>query len=321
MGNCSQARRTSRIRAARPRLSLMKRSPFHPPGTTALATVCVSLRWALALALVCGPSAISAQQDSLSGSSHLTPQQFEIETQRRRLLSSETEDRRDAVMRLGAMRRPEGSRVAAIALKDRSQIVRATAARAVLSLPKDEGATLLLPLLRDREAFVRQEAAYALGENRSRTAVAALSAILEREKDDGVRGAAAVALGQIGDEHAVMALAPLLSRRVPASGLISRVRRSKKDENEFVRRAATRSLGQIGNRAAVPALAAVLLDETAPDDVRREAMTSLAIIGDVSAVPALRRVLSSRDPYLARSAWEALLKIAPEERVQPTRMN
>lgn len=312
MGSRPPTRRTPRVRIASPRLSLMRALQLQP-AATALARSVTGLQHVLAviLLLACVPLIVSAQQGNSSASSQLTPLQLEIEQQRRRLNSSETEERRDAVMRLGWMKRAESSRVAAIALGDSSAIVRATAARAVLSLSPDEAAALLLPLLQDRDEFVRQETAYALGETRSRTATPALIALLEKEKQDGVRGAAVVTLGQIGDEAAVITLAELLGRRVAASGILNRVRRSKRDENEFVRRAAARSLGQIRSRAAVPALIAVVTDERAPDDVRREAANSLGLIGDPAAIPALRALLTARDPYLSRIASEAILKIAP----------
>ncbi len=260
------------------------------------------------LLLACAPSTLRAQ-DRATDPAGLTPLQIEIQKQRRRLDSSETEERRDAVMRLGALKHPESSRTAAGALTDSTAIVRATAARSVLALPAEDAAALLLSRLQDKDAFVRQETAYALGETRSRQAVPALVELLAKEKEDGVRGAAAVALGQIGDEAAVITLAELLGRRVPAGGIIARVRRSKRDENEFVRRAAAHSLGQIRSRAAVPALVAVLEDARAPDDVRREAAVSLGLIGDASAAQALRAVLDSRDPYLSRAAYEALNKL------------
>jgi HEAT repeat protein len=279
----------------------------------------IRLQCALAVVIIfaCVPVIIQAQQDNPNTASQLTPQQLEIEKQQRRLTFSETEERRDAVMRLGWMKRPESSRVAAIALRDSAAIVRATAARAVLSLSSNEAASVLLPLLQDRDEFVRQETAYALGETKSATAVSALVMILEKDKKDSVRGAAAVALGQIGNDAAVIPLAELLGRRVPASGILNRVRRSKRDENEFVRRAAAHSLGQIRSRAAVPALSAVVTDERAPDDVRREAANSLGLIGDPSAVPALRAVLTARDPYLSIIASEALRKIASSEASRP----
>ena len=49
------------------------------------------------------------------------------------------------------------------ALSDNEPIVRATAASSVTFLPKPEAAAALLPLLGDKDEFVRREAAYALG--------------------------------------------------------------------------------------------------------------------------------------------------------------
>lgn len=260
-----------------------------------------------------------AQQASRpqSGALPLNPTQAEIELERRRLSSSDVEERRDAVMRLGRMARADASRAALAALQDGEPIVRATAARAVLSLQADEAARALIPLLQDKEEFVRQEAAYALGQTGSRVAVSALVAALERDRRESVRGAAAVALGLIGDESAVIPLAGRLSARRRSSGLFSRITRGQTAENEFVRRAAARSLGQIGSRAAVPALIDTLQDARAEDDVKREAARSLGLIGDAAAVPALRSALAARDPYLSRIAYEALLKIAPAEASRP----
>lgn len=247
----------------------------------------------------------------------LTPLQSEIEKQKSRLSSADTQERRDALMRLGAMARPESSRVASVALGDSSAIVRATAARAVLSLRREEAAALILPLLRDHDEFVRREAAYALGMTRSNSAVPALSASLETDKEASVRGAAAVALGQIGDTSAVPSLVAALARRLPASGFFNRIRRKRIEEDEFVRRSVAVSLGQLGNREAVPVLIAALSDERAPGDIRREAARALGLLGDVAATPALRAVLGSSDPYLARIAFEALLKLDPANASRP----
>jgi HEAT repeat protein len=247
----------------------------------------------------------------------LTPLQREIQKQKARLSSAYVEERRDALMRLGSMARPESSRAAAAALGDPSAIVRATAARAVLSLDSGEAARLVLPLLGDRDEFVRREAAYALGLSRSRDCVSALAAAVESDKKPSVRGAAAVALGQIADSAAVPALTGALSRRLPANGFLNRVRQRKVEEDEFVRRAAAVALGQLKSRDAVPALVEALSDERAPADVRREAARSLGLIGDPSAAAALRAVLTDRDPYLARAAYESLLKIDPQSAKRP----
>lgn len=229
----------------------------------------------------------------------LTPLQFEIEQQRRRLESAELEERRDAVMRLGALRRPEASQVAVAALRDPSALVRATAAAAVLSLPADQSAAVLLPLLGDRDEFVRREAAYALGKTGSRAAVPSLVEVLNRDRQDGVRGAAAVALGELGDGVAV----------VPLTEILVPTQRSRRTRNPFVLLAAARSLGQLENSAGVPVLLATLNNEYVDIEVRREAAIALGRIGDASAVSSLQRFVAATDPYLAEAAREAVKKI------------
>lgn len=241
-------------------------------------------------------------------SEHLTPLQLEIEKQRARLSSAEAEERREALTRLGSIHHPAASRVALSALSDPSPMVRATAATSVIFLPAEERVASLLPLLDDKDEFVRQQVAYALGETRSRAAV---SALIERlvDKKDSVRGAAALALGQIGDDAAVTPLAVVLN---PQLGLTPKKRnqKSKRERNPFVLRAAAHSLGEIGNHAAVPALLVMLQDENAEDDVRREAAFALGELGDTSAIPALHDALTARDPYLSQTAHEAIRRIS-----------
>ncbi|MCM3904510.1 MAG: HEAT repeat domain-containing protein, partial [Pyrinomonadaceae bacterium] len=197
-------------------------------------------------------------------------------------------------------------------LDDVAAIVRATASDAVQWLPSEEGAAVLLPLLGDKDEFVRQEAAYALGRTKSRSAVTPLIERLAMDKKDGVRGAAAVALGKIGDEAAVVSLAQIVSPGTSLSGA-----KARKEKNAFVLRAATVALGQIGSRAGLPALMAVLEDERTTDDVRREAACSLGLIGDPAAEPALRKVLMARDVYLSFAAQEALRRISRRQQVNP----
>jgi len=254
----------------------------------------------VALLFVCGAAGHARAQGD-----RMTPMQREIERQRQRLGSSEIEERREALMRLGNLKRPDASRVAASALNDSAPLVRVTAAHAILSLPAPEAVTLLLPLLQDKLEFVRREAAYALGETHNHSAVEPLANLLLNDKEAGVRGAAAVALGQIGDETAVVALAQVLGAPAPAQ----KKKKSKPQENEFVLRAAARSLGQIRSRAAVTTLIAALGNEAYANDVRREAATSLGLIGDSAAVPALRAAFASNDPYLAEAARDALRRL------------
>jgi HEAT repeat protein len=254
--------------------------------------------------LVCLPQAISATQNSSQTPSQ-TPSQTAIETQRQRLSSSDAEERRDAVMKLGSMRRAEASRVALTALSDASAIVRAVAAKAVLSMGSDESVAALLPLLADKDEFVRREVAYALGLTKSRKATAALSQLLVADKEDGVRAAAAVALGEIGDESAVVTLAGIVAPELGGQ------KSKQREKNVFVTRAAAHALGQTRSRAGVPALVAALGNEKLEEDIRRTAAQALGLIGDPSAVPALRVAANSEDPYLAQAAVNSLKKLAP----------
>jgi|ERR1700752_71287 len=248
------------------------------------------------------PPAISAQDNRAA-----TPIQAEIEKQKQRLSSSDVEERRDAVMKLGEMRRPEASRVALSALSDVAPIVRALATKAVLSLDASESVPVLLPLLNDKDEFVRREAAFALGLTHSRNATQPLTQVLLNDKEDGIRSAAAVALGEIGDEGAVVALSAVIAPELSAPG-----KKAKKvEKNSFVLRAAAKSLGQIGSRAGTQALISALSNEKYPDDVHREAALSLGLLGDPAAVPALKTAAASSDPFLARTAIESLRKLTP----------
>src|SRR2546426_5555464 len=122
-----------------------------------------------------------------SASTSLTPVQLEIEKQRTRLSSAEVEERRDALTRLRSMHKPEASRAALPGLRDAEAIVRASAAEAILSLPPDESAANLIPLLNDKDEFVRREIVYALGKTHNRTAVSPLIEPLLNDKIDSVR--------------------------------------------------------------------------------------------------------------------------------------
>jgi HEAT repeat protein len=246
----------------------------------------------------CIPSSYAAAQSPET----LTPEQREIQKQLERLGSSSEEDRRDAVMLLGAMHSPEASRAAGRALSDGSPKVRAVAAKAVLSLPTAESVSLILPLLQDRDEFARREAVYALGLARSRNGTAAVVDRLLNDKEDGVRAAAAVALGDIADETTVVTLSTVLTGQTKRKG--------KSERNEFVLRASATALGRIRSPAGVPALVAALRNEKLSDDVRREAAAALGMIGDPTAIDALNQAVNSPDPYLSRIAFESRKKLS-----------
>lgn len=281
-------------------------TPFSKHFGRAAVWVTLAL---VSVAFFPNPSAAKDAHSFASQSSQgsLTPVQLEIEKQTSRLSSLEAEERRDAVTRLGSMHHPAASRAAVSALQDSLPIVRATAAAAISSLQPSERAGLLIPMLADKDEFVRREVAFALGKTRDQSAVQPLIERLAIDKKDSVRGAAAVALGEIRDPAATLSLAETLS---PGFGMATRPKKKSKTEKDlFLLRAAARSLGQIGSSVGLPALVAALQDEKMPDDVRREAAFALGLIGDASAVPALRSVEVARDPYLAEAARAAIYRI------------
>lgn len=257
------------------------------------------VRVLLGITVFCaGPAILFAQSTN-----RLTPIQQRIETQRQRLASSNPEDRRDALMKLGAMKHPEASRAALSALSDADPMVRVTAAHAIEALPPADASAALIPLLGDKQELVRREAAHALGATRSHAAVQPLIELLSTDKEASVRGAAAVALGQIQDEAAVVPLANVLS------GTGARKKKSKTREDEFVMREAARSLGRLHSRAGVAVLIETLNNDANPIDVRRTAAEALGAIGDATAAPALKTASESSDPYLSEMARASLRRL------------
>ncbi len=264
------------------------------------------------IAIVAASFALLAVQPSLAiglvqepAKRSLTPLQLEIEKQQARLSSGDTEDRREALVRLRSLQHPDASRAALTALNDPAAIVRTTAAAAVLSLPLTEVSRSLIPLLSDKDEFVRQQVAYALGRKGNTTAIPALIELLA-DKRDSVRGAAAVALGQIGDAQALPGLLAVLNPPVTSA----KKKKAKPEPNFFVLRAVAHSLGQIGRREASPTLIGLLQDEKAETDLRREAAIALGEIGDEAALPVLRSVLTANDPHLSQSAFHAIKRIS-----------
>ena len=155
---------------------------------------------------------------------------------------------------------------------------------------------LLVELLKDNDAGVRQSAAWALGQVgcEAKTTVPLLTGLL---KDRHVRLAAAHVLGSMGPEArtAIPALTELLN-----------------EKNEAVQEVAARTLGYIGPeaRTAVPALCEVLKGKS--ESARRAAAKTLGEIGQRAdlVVPALSNVL--QDKQVRDAALDALGGFGPE---------
>jgi HEAT repeat protein len=222
------------------------------------------------------------------------------------LTSGNVEAKRTVLLQIRELRTDAASRVAAGALTDTNEMVRATAASAVNGLAPAEASLALMPLLNDRSPFVRTEAAYGLGRSGDASAVTALIKTLQNDNAKEARAAAAIALGQIGDLAAVNALADVF-------------RKGPSEDNEFIRRSAARTIGQIAERhhpsdmaayrTAVPALIKALGNSKETDDTRREAATSLGQIGDPAALNVLRSQLNSPDYYLVANSRLAIERI------------
>ena len=247
----------------------------------------------------------------------------------------DTEQKRSALFTIRNLQTEQTSRIAIPALKDDSEIVRATAAYSVIFLPSDEAASVLLHNLNDKSALVRRETAYALGEVGNISAVNPLLTILQKDKILEVRTASVIALGKIGDVSAIDELNKIL-------------RRKPEKKEEFLRRAAARSIGNIAEHlryldatiytpedkisinpikvekedlktfgekypvflSVVPTLIQNLQNTREFDDVKRESAFALGSIGDVSANPILKTNLNSEDYYLAEISAQALIKIS-----------
>jgi HEAT repeat protein len=206
------------------------------------------------------------------------------------LSSADQEKRRAAVMELIHIDGSAATSALLSALSDSSPRVRAAAA-AGLARRRDAPAVpaLAVCLAKDKDAFVRKMAAYALGEFRGAERTAALIASLN-DKDSDVRGAAAVSLGAFPDAGAVPALIRALS-----------------DKNAFVRAHSARALGVNGATAkqAVSDLTRLLANDD-DGEVKRRAAIALGSIGDRSALPSLELARHDKDPYLVQAALESI---------------
>ncbi len=239
------------------------------------------------------------------------------------------EQKRDALLQIRNLQTAEASRIAVPALKDSSEIVRATAVFSVISLPQNEASQTLLPLLADKKTLVRRETAYALGKIGDANSVNPLLQLFQKDKIPEVKNAAIVALGEIGDVSAVADLIKILQKK-PLS------------KEDFLRRSAARSIGQIAQiiqtgkrkvttpensqnietpkyknlsvelpvfQTAAKVLIQILQNKNEADDTKRETAFALGAIGDETATAVLQASLNAEDYYLTAICREALLKL------------
>jgi len=291
-------------------------------------------RRSLFLCVLCALAGNSFAQDNVITQEKIDFLPLQILLQKK-TTAENVEMKRDALLQLRNYETEAASRIAVPALKDSSEIVRASATFSVIYLSKNEAVRNLVPLLQDKSALVRRETAYALGNVGASQAVNPLLQILQKDKVLEVRNAAIVALGELGETAAIAELTKILQRKPQI-------------KEEFSRRSAARSIGQIAQiiqtgkvsvltpenflpeklnpverlkypklietfptfRPAIGVLIQMLQNSKESDDVKREAAFALGAIGDQSAVPILQANSGNKDYYLAEIARESLRKIS-----------
>lgn len=222
------------------------------------------------------------------------------------LLSGDSDQRQDALVRLGAWLSDSNNRlsektfliVGKILQGDSSAVSRAMAARVFEANHDNQSIPLLLESLgKEKEVGVQKAIIYALSQYSSPSILTSLISLLKNKKSE-IRAAAAYALAEIGDQSTSPALIGLLKER-------------RKDEDAFARAQAVRGLSKSGNDNVVE----ILLNTFLRDDsaqVRRAAANALGETAqqrDVKVIEALREALLADDPYLVAAARNALDKI------------
>ena len=171
--------------------------------------------------------------------------------------------------------------------------MRAVAAHALGVIGDANATAVLLQLLRDERYFVREQAAFALGQ----MGQGAVDQIVELSNagTPATREAAIEALGRFN-----------LPRTV------QRLQEALEDRNASVRTAAVNALGQTGSERAVPPLMVLMRDESSP--LRGQAAAALGKLGD-AALPSLIGALKDSRPSVRQLASEALGDIGSKQAV------
>ncbi len=172
---------------------------------------------------------------------------------------------------------------------------RAAAAHALGVIADARAIKSLTHLLKDERYFVRQEAAFALGQ----MGEGAIDQLLEIANSSvpATRESAIEALGNFKSPRSITKLIEALS-----------------DSNASVRSAAVKALGETQSPAAVTPLLVLLRDESGA--LKSQAAAALARLGPV-ALPSLVSSLKDNRPSIRQLAAEALGDIGSKEAVAP----
>jgi HEAT repeat protein len=216
-------------------------------------------------------------------------------------------------------------------LRSKDAVVRKNAVRSV-SFMKDlggcAGVTVLIDMLRDPDANVRDEASNALRSKPTPGGIPALIAALKNQRE-GTRATAAIALGSQRDIAVASGGNPPWGLSVQTSeemrkelrkvlpGAVPALVESLRDPAADVRVAAAQTLMRFGSDAAsaIPTLTDLLQDQP---KVRDAAIASALVIGpgDLAGrfVPPLVARLKEEDPSRRADAADSLAKLGPAAR-------
>jgi HEAT repeat protein len=204
--------------------------------------------------------------------------------------------------------------------RDKFELVRMSAARAIAEVGDSSSADVLAPLLKDSAWRVRVNAARALGLLGARNQAAAVRALLG-DASAHVRWEAALTLGALADTASVASLTRALSDsatgvvqgaaisllRIQGERAMTTVARQFDLLPGFLRAGLVEAIGQVPGPMALQTLLARARDASDPPQVAG-AISGLAYrkADSTQVVPALRSLLWSRDFTVVSSAADAL---------------
>ena len=240
--------------------------------------------------------------------------QFALETQpdAAKLLARVARDGKDQLARLHAIWGVGNlGRKDAVALKallpllaDKDAEVRAQAAKTLGEGKGAELATALLPLLKDAEPRVRFFAAQSIGKLGDAAAVPALLQYLRdnNDQDPVLRHAGAVALARLNDSKALLAAASDESPAVRQGALLAFRRLENPEIARFLNDAdprlvleAARAINDVPINAAMPQLAAIIDRSGLADPVRYRALNANFRLGQPANAQAIARLAARAD--------------------------
>ncbi len=170
--------------------------------------------------------------------------------------------------------------IAAIALTDENEGVRAIAALVAGKANLRSLTSALRPLVRDSSPFVKASAIFALDALGEKVDPTPLGSLLFDAESTNVRSHAAFILGEMGDDAAMPMLADAARRRTPGSTVV---------EQKLLELQIAEAMVKLGDRRQLDSIRAALLPSS-PDDLEATAL-AVQIIGSVNDRSSIDRLI------------------------------